>query len=53
MNKLLCEGFLNEIIPGSTLNSHILPSPKIWLEMEHFEILSFSGPGLRVPPVTS
>lgn len=37
----------------STLTSNIQPSLKIWFEMEHFENLGFSGPGLRVPPVTS
>jgi hypothetical protein len=39
---------------------HIIPildilksSPEIWFETEHFENLGFSGPGLRVPLVTS
>ena len=53
MNKSLCERFLGEIRPWITFNSHKKPSPKIWFETEHFEILSFSSLGLRVPPLTS
>ena len=34
-------------------NIYTKPSPKIWFKAEHFENLSFSGPGLRVPTVTS
>ena len=53
MNKSLCYSFIDEIIPWITFTNHIQPSPEIWFETEHFEILSFSGPGLKVPSVTS
>ena len=53
MNKSLCEGFLDEMKPCSTLFSHIQPSPEIWFETEYVENLGFLGPGLKVPPVTS
>ena len=53
MNKSLCERFIDEMRPWSTITSDIQPSPKIWFEMEHFQNLGFSDPGLKVPPVTS
>ena len=53
MNRSPCERFLDLISPWSTLNVYILNFPEIWFEMEHFKILGFSGPRLRVPPVTS
>ena len=53
MNKSLCERFLGEMRPWNTSNSHKQPSPKIWFETKHFEILSFLGPGLSIPPITS
>ena len=46
MNKSVCEGSLDEIRLWSTFNGHIQPSPKIWFETEHFEILSFRALGL-------
>jgi hypothetical protein len=33
--------------------SHKQHSPKVWFETDHFQILSFSGSGLRVPTLTS
>ena len=53
MNKSLCERFLGEIMPWSTFNIHKKPSPKICFETKNFEILSLSGPRLRVSPITS
>jgi hypothetical protein len=53
MNKSIFWVYLDEIIPFKTHNRHIKPSPKIWFETEHFEILGFLGPGLMVPLATS
>ena len=53
MNKSFYKRFIEEIIPWTTFNIHNQPSPEIWFEMEHFESLSFSGPGLRVLSVAS
>ena len=53
MNKSLCKSFLGEIRPWSTFTSHNQPSPEIWFETEHSEILSFSGPKLKVSSITS
>ena len=47
MNKSFCKIFLGEIRPWSTFTSHNQPSPEIWFEKEHFEILSFSGSGSK------
>ena len=52
MNKSPCRVCFDEIIPWSTLTSHIQPSPEIWFETEHFENLSFLGPRLMVPTIT-
>ena len=41
------------MMPWSTLNSHIQPSPEIWFETEHFEKLGFLVPRLKVPFITS
>ena len=45
MNKSVYKSFLDELIPFIILNGHKKPSPKIWFETEHFEILSFRNPG--------
>ena len=45
MNKSVCEMFLDGMMPWSTFIGHTQPSPEIWFEMEHFEILSFRGLG--------
>ena len=45
--------FLDAMIPWSTFTSHNQPPPEIWFETEHFEILSFLGPGLKFPSITS
>lgn len=46
MNKLVYEGYLDEMRLWITLNDHIQPSPEIWFETKHFEILSFRALGL-------
>ena len=53
MKTSLGERFLCEMRPSSTFTSHKQPSPEIWFEPEHFEILSLSDPRLRVLPVIS
>ena len=45
MNKSVCEGSLDEMRLWSTFIGHIKPSPEIWFETEHFEILSFQTSG--------
>ena len=44
MNKTIFKRFIGEMRPWCTFNSHKKPSLEIWFEMEHFEILRFSGP---------
>ena len=53
MNKSVFKSFLGEIRPWSTFTIHNQPSLKIWFEMEHFEILSFSDPELKFSSITS
>ena len=42
MNNSVCGSFLDVMRPYNNFTSHIWPSPKIWLETEHFEFLSYS-----------
>ena len=53
MNKYVSERNLDEFIPWSTFTSDNQPSPEIWFETEHFEILSFQAPGLDFGMFTS
>ena len=42
----ICGDDFDEMNPWNTHTRHIQPSPKIWFETKHFEILSFRAPGL-------
>jgi hypothetical protein len=52
MNNYICGVFSDKISPYNIHNSHKKHSLKVFFETDHFEDLSFSGPGLRVPSVT-